>query len=166
MRRFVGYTLIEILIVLFIISIVTSVTLLNINDNPTRIIEHFTEDFLSQLSLAEEQALLTPCVIGVFINHKNISFKRLDAVAGKLKWHALNGNLSHPSIIPSNIYLLGSAKQKAPQIIISSDGEVSAFNLPIAYKNQTPQFEITGEAGGNVYQQSLKQVQSVGTDIN
>lgn len=166
MIRFAGYTLIEILIVLFIISIVTSVALLSISDNQTRIVDQFTADFLAQLSLAEERALLTPCVIGVFINQENISFKRLDNSTSKLSWHAFDGNLSHTLIIPQSIHLLGSAKQKPPQIIISSGGEVSAFNLPIAYKNQTPQFEIKGEAGGNVYQRSLKQEQTIGTDAD
>jgi len=69
-----GFTLIEILVVILIISIVTSVALLSISRNENRQLETFTKDLVQTLTLAQEQAMLQPAVLGLAIERHTYQF--------------------------------------------------------------------------------------------
>ena len=72
-----AYTLIEILIVLFIISIVTGVAILHVRYNENKQIETFANRFVGLVRLAEEQAMLQPAVLGLSIRYNRFQFSQL-----------------------------------------------------------------------------------------
>lgn len=141
-----GFTLIEILVVIFIISIVTSVALLTISHNDNRQLESFTRELMQSLTLAEEKAMLEPAVLGVTLDKQSWQFSSFQPAAGKNKAAWLD---AQHLVIPSNIDV--SIDSKAiPQIVISTNGDITPFTIYIARKGKAPRYAITGDANGNI----------------
>lgn len=157
-----GYTLIEILIVLFIISIVASVALLSISRNDNRQLESFANDLTQILSLAEEQAMLQPAVIGLALNEDSYQFASFDAVAKEKKtaWIPLQDTILGKHGIPRGIQIdvevdgnrlsIENAVKNIPQIIISTNGDITPFTIYVSKSGEKPRYMIRGDADGNV----------------
>jgi general secretion pathway protein H len=175
MKRFgynAGFTLIEVLVVIFIISIVTSVALLSLSRNENRQLESFANEFAQIMTLAEEQAMLQPSVLGLSFNDHSFQFSVYQsAVEGEEKKHAwapLQDNLLGSHVIPNSIQLSVKLDGKSapssgeeentmnvPQIIISTNGDVTPFTIYVSKKGQKPRYAIRGEADGNITSKSL-----------
>lgn len=154
-RRQAGYTLIEILVVIFIISIATTVTLLTIGKNENREIETFTKELTQMVSLAEEQAMLQPRILGITLNANTIQFASYDKnkETQKSTWLPLSDHVLNHYAIPDNIQvsLQGVASQQdTPQIIFSTNGDVTPFVLFVGKKGKKPMYAISADADGNV----------------
>src|SRR3990167_7089199 len=106
MNQLKGYTIIEILVVLFIISIATGVALLGISQNENKKIESFTKELTQLITLAEEQAMLQPAIIGLSFDADAFQFARFEAINKKReRWLMLNDRMLGKHPIPSNIQL-------------------------------------------------------------
>jgi general secretion pathway protein H len=162
-----GYTLIEVLIVIFIISIVTSVAMMTINRNENRDIETFAKEITQMVSLAEEQAMLEPNVLGIQLGSRQLQFASLtkDEKTQKPIWLPLDDHVLTGRKIPGNIQLTlevagssvelnGSAKA-IPQIIFSTNGDVTPFILYVGKKGKKPMYAISADADGNVASAAL-----------
>src|SRR5438105_3387067 len=69
-RRTLGFTLIEILIVIVIISIVTGIAALTISRNQQKQYEYLATSLSHLITLAEEEAMLRPTTLGLaFTDH-------------------------------------------------------------------------------------------------
>lgn len=159
-----GFTLIEILVVLFIISIVTSVALLSISRHQNKQLETFTNQLMQIVSLAEEQAMLQPIVLGLSLRDQAFQFSTLksDMTADeKNKWMAFQDTILSKQAIPDDIQVgvevgnqTASSSEKAdktnPQIIISTNGDITPFTIYIGKRGEKPRYMITGDADGNV----------------
>jgi general secretion pathway protein H len=155
-----GYTLIEVLIVIFIISIVTTVTLLTISRNENRDIENFAKEMTQIVALAEEQAMLEPNVLGITLASQDVRFASLgkDNKTQKSVWLPLNDHVLKHFDIPANIQVSLEVAGKTvelsggalPQIIFSTNGDVTPFVMYIGKKGKKPRFAITADADGNV----------------
>ncbi|MFZ2314124.1 MAG: type II secretion system minor pseudopilin GspH [Gammaproteobacteria bacterium] len=158
-----GFTLIEILVVLFIISIVTSVALLSISRNQNKQLESFTNELTQIVSLAEEQAMLQPIVLGLSLHGQTFQFATLknDVTADKKnKWTLFQDTILGKQAIPEDIQVgvevgnqLASsdeADKTNPQIIISTNGDITPFTIYIGKRGEKPRYMITGDADGNV----------------
>lgn len=159
-----GFTLIEILIVLVIISIVTTLALVNMKANENRQLENFTNELSQLLSLVEEQALLRPSVLGVKIKKDSYEFfyYKTDAKLEKKEspWQLLKDDdllLEHK--IPDDINLrivTGDEKDDtleettSPQIIFSTNGDVTPFAIYIGAPDKDPIYVVRGEADGTI----------------
>lgn len=166
-----GYTLIEILIVLFIISIVTTVALLSINRNENKRLEAFANELTQVVTLAEEHAMLQPTVLGLTFNEQSFQFAALKtSINGngekKNNWESLQDNVLGRHVIPNNIELnievgnnhltsSNDAEKINPQIIISTNGDVTPFTIYVGKKGEKPRYVITGDADGNVTNKEL-----------
>jgi general secretion pathway protein H len=162
-----GFTLIEILVVLFIISIVTTVTLLTIGRNENRDIENFAKELTQMVSLAEEQAMLEPNVLGISLAPHSVQFASLtkDKETQKSVWLPMEDHVLGGYEIPSNIQVslqvggmqveLSKSMKSIPQIIISTNGDVTPFVMYVGKKGKKPQFAITADADGNVSNTAL-----------
>lgn len=168
-----GFTLIEILVVIFIISIVTSVALLTIGRNENKKIEAFAAELTQLISLAEEQAMLQPQVLGLSIDDQSLQFKGMSQAGEKTSWSVLQDKLLGTREIPEGIELalringekpkeassdesdIDEAVKKIPQIIISTNGDLTPFTLYIGKRGQKPRYLITGDADGHLTRQSL-----------
>lgn len=172
MRQNAGFTLIEVLVVLFIISIVTSVALLTISHNENRKLESFANELAQTLTLAEEQAMLQPSVLGLSLNENTFHFAAYqpDEKGKKLAWIPLEDKLLGSHVIPYGIQIDIKVDGKAatssnhdeaetvsaiPQIIISTNGDITPFTIYVGKKGQKPRYAIRGEADGNVTRQLL-----------
>jgi general secretion pathway protein H len=158
-----GYTLIEILVVLFIISIVTSVALLSIGRNQNKQVEAVANELAQMLSLAEEQAMLQPAVLGLAVNEHRFGFYSLQPVTEKKKdqWLALKDNVLGAHTVPDNIALSITAQGQqevapnTPQIIISTNGDITPFSIYIGKKGEKPLYVVSAAADGSISKQAV-----------
>lgn len=162
-----GFTLIELLVVIFIMSIVTTVTLMTIGRNENRDIETFANELTQMVSLAEEQALLEPAVLGIAIQSHGIEFKTLtkNQETQKSAWEPLADHVLQRYAIPANMQLtlqvsgnqidLSNNQKSAPPIIISSNGGMTPFILYVGKAGKKPRFAVTADADGNVFSTAL-----------
>lgn len=167
-RQAQGFTLIELLVVLFIISIVTTVALLSISHNDNKRLESLANELTQTVSLAEEQAMLQPNILGLAIENNTFHFASLKPAVGEKKqdmWMPLEDRLLGMHNIPSDIEIAvdvataHAAKDQAatsiPKIIISANGDVTPFKIYIGKKGEKPRFVIIGDADGNITNQLL-----------
>lgn len=168
-----GFTLIEILVVIFIISIVTSVALLSVGRNENKKIDAFAIELAQLITLAEEQAMLQPQVLGLLIDDQSLQFKSMNQSGDKISWTVLEDKILGARAVPDNIELtlrLNGEKPKEPddekadddeklkqipQIIISTNGDLTPFSLYIGKRGQDPRYLITGDEDGHLTSQSL-----------
>jgi general secretion pathway protein H len=168
-----GFTLIEILVVIFIISIVTSVALLTISRNENKKIDAFAIELAQLITLAEEQAMLQPQVLGLLVDDQTLQFKSMHQSGDKISWTVLEDKLLGTREVPDDIALtlrLTAEKPKEaddektdddetvkqiPQIIISTNGDLTPFSLYIGKRGQNPRYLITGDEDGHLTSQPL-----------
>lgn len=154
-----GYTLIEILVVVFIISIVTTVALLSISQNENKHIEAFANELTQVMTFAEEQAMLQPVVLGVSLSDKSVNFSgwQPNADSKKSAWIPLESSALQQRSVPSDIELTVAGHEdnaadnaKQPQIIISTNGDPTPFTIYVGKKGAKPRYVITGDTDGNI----------------
>lgn len=169
-----GFTLVEILVVLFIISIVTSVALISISHNENKKIEAFANELTQLLTLAEEQAMLQPVILGVSLSGNTLQFASFQSINEKKKiWLLLDDPILSKRNISNNIEVNVKAcnlphetsqdqdeedEEKAlfnPQIIISTSGDVSPFTIYVGKRGEKPQYAIIGDADGSITNKPL-----------
>src|SRR5688500_5366349 len=73
-KKLKGFTLLEILVVLVIISVVATMGMLTIGYNDHKKIEAFAKDLTETITLAEEQALLQPTNLNLVFTKKTFGF--------------------------------------------------------------------------------------------
>lgn len=160
-----GYTLIEILIVLFIVSIVTSMAFVTIGGNENRRLESFANELTQMLTLAEEQAMLQPSVLGLSVNEQALQFASYETQEEEKKksWVPLTDKLLGHHRIPKGVELaieVGDKRTSSmdakkdeknnPQIIISTNGDVTPFTIYVGKPGEKPRYIIKGHADGSV----------------
>lgn len=154
-----GYTLIEILVVLLIISIVTTVALLSLGRNQTKAMQSLADEFTQSLSLAEEQAMLAPAVMGLVFDGRVWHFATLSAAADrsiKPQWVPWQDDTLHPRNIPSgmevHLDVMGAHRQTTsgePTVVISTNGDITPFTLTIGKPGERPRVKVSGHADGS-----------------
>lgn len=163
-RSLRGFTLIEILIVLVIISIVTTVALTSMKVNENRRVQNFSNELSQLISLVEEQALLRPEVLGVKINKGEFEFVsyKSDADVSKeqSQWVLIeDDDLLGKHEIPDDIRInvvSGDDKDTVeeetflPQIIFSTNGDVTPFAIYVGIQGKDPRYLVRGEANGTI----------------
>lgn len=151
-----GYTLIEILIVMVIISIVGSMALLTISRNQSSRLQNFSKELTNLMLLAEEQAMLRPAVLGLEVKQNSYQFFQYQD-----QWKPLNDKTLIERPFPSNAQIRLEIQGKTtnpienddapkPQIIFSSNGDVTPFVISVGKKNAAPLYTIKGSLDGNI----------------
>lgn len=169
MNKQQGFTLIEILVVIFIISIVTSVALLTIGRNDRKQVESFANELTQLVSFAEEQAVLRSNVLGLSFDKNYLQFSQLQMSKNSMQqtWQPFTdkvlGKRSLPDGVTVNVQIGNDKapqdgdedKPKNPQIIISSNGDVTPFSIYIGEQGKQPLYVISGDTDGNVTTKEL-----------
>lgn len=169
-----GFTLVEILVVLFIISIVTSVALLSIRQNENKQMETFANELAQTLMLAEEQAMLQPTVLGLSLGEHSFQFSTYTTASTtastsekKSNWLPMEDKVLGMHSIPHNIHVgveVGNRSKETsteekekniPQIIISTNGDLTPFVIYVGKKGEKPRYAVRGEADGSITSKAL-----------
>lgn len=170
----VGFTLIEVLIVLLIISIVTSVALLTVSHNKNKQLESFANELAQLMTLAKEQAILQPAVLGLSLKENTFQFVVYKSSSDDKKqaWVTLDDKLLGVHTIPSdfqvNVEVSGmsatpsdhtddEASNNTPQVVISTNGGMTPFTIYVGKKGQKPRYAIRGDIDGNVTSKLLSE---------
>lgn len=155
-----GYTLIEILIVLFIISIVSTTALLTIGQNQNRQLKTTAVQIRQMLILAEEHAMLQPAILGLRVDEHGFAFKIFQNEK-KPAWLPVDEKTLAPHHLSDDIVLqlVQQTKQQtdagAPQVVISSSGDLTPFKIYIGKQGAAPRYVVKGEADGTVVSREL-----------
>lgn len=144
-----GYTLIEILIVVVIISIISSIALVTISHNPHKQLASLTHQLTRLITLNEQEAMLRPAIVGLgFYNH---GLQFYDYLPTKNTWLAT----THKDLPKQVQITLVTHNQQIrldgkPSIIISESGDITPFKLTLETQNSHAIYVITGDASGNI----------------
>lgn len=153
-----GFTLIEILIVILIISIVSGIAALTISRNQQKQYEYLAKSFTHLITLAEEEAMLRPATLGLAFTSESYQFFEYQdkAIKNATRWIAQTDKLYGRHAYSSNIKLTVKVQGKEipldgqPHLIISASGDVVPFIILIGKEDQEPSYQVTGFADGNI----------------
>lgn len=154
-KRLGGYTLVEVIVVIFIIGLVTSLILIRTGTiRFQRKINLFAETFFSFLQVCQQQAILQPAVIGVMLQDDTYQAYYW----GDDAWVPLvrTDGFWAPTIIPNDIHI-DIASNSKPQIVIDASGGMNAFELTISYYGEPASFRILSSAAGLLTLQKVQQ---------
>lgn len=161
-----GYTLLEILVVLVIISIVAGMAVLTIGHNERREMQAFARDLEQTLTLAEEQALLQPAMLGLMLTTQSFGFYEYRKKDTEFSWRPITDRELGPHPIPKGLELrltindhilpLESTEAKTPTLFVSTNGTITPFVLLIGKKNQPPCYQLVGHADGSITNEVYK----------
>jgi len=153
-RSAIGFTLIELLVVILIISIVAGVAVISTKTNTQRQSAVIAKEFINQVQLAEQEALLRSTTFGLQINADGWQFK----IFSNDKTASWN-NTFKPYRLPHNLQITLTNQPKddlaAPQIIISPSGELTPFTILLGKLHALPSEKIIGKNNGEVNYQTI-----------
>jgi general secretion pathway protein H len=155
-----GFTLIEILIVMVIISIVGAASLMSINHNKNKQLENFSSEIKNLVILAEQQAMLQPAVLGLRFTQRDMQFYQYqepDKESPKPTWKALSNSTFGKHLLPKDTEVTLKIQDKTiptdtsdPHLIISTGGDLTPFIISIGEKDKPPLYRVTGTEDGSV----------------
>lgn len=153
-----GFTLLEIMIVVVIISVISSFIVVSLQGRDKSIqFENEAKRFTRVMALAREEAILNSDILGVRFRKNCYSFM----LRKNNEWKAYNDRLYGPHEIPMGIefelfvnniatILPDEQSPKEPQLYILSSGEISPFQLNIKSKFIQSVYTIIGDEIGNL----------------
>lgn len=153
-----GFTLIEILIVMVIISIVSGVAALTINSNQHKQFETAAAKIANLVTLAEQEAMLRPATIGVAFTSDAFQFfvYQQDEKTKQFVWQPLSDSALKKHTLPSHTHITLKTENKnvaadgEPHIIITQSGDITPFVILIGKTGDAPYYQISGKANGEV----------------
>lgn len=158
MRVSRGFTLIEVLVVILIISIITGMSIMAFGDfGAGRKAYVFSEQFTAYIKLVRQRAILEMSTLGISVNNKGYGTWKYE---GDNIWKPLpQKSLFRWQNFPDNIVVTLANKSKssatAPEIIILPTGEMTAFKINFGTSSVPNQSVLTGHTNGEI---SLKMV--------
>ena len=151
MQNNYGFSLIEILIVIFIIGISLGFAMLAFGDfGSSRRIMMASEQFINYVKFVEQQAVFESTTLGIGFDHNDYRVLRFNTSKG---WQVLaQKNIFNAQHFPRDalIHLSSSSGQKSPQIIIDSSGNISPFRLNIDTLAKVHVVQVIGEYNGDI----------------
>lgn len=145
-----GFTLLEILIVLIIVSIIAGFALLAVGDfGQARRVKAAAITLEKTIALAQVQAILESNLLGVAIETTRYRFYRYqwDKTQGVMRWHVITRDrLFRPHSLPKNMQLKinQNTLPDTPQILLSPSGDLTPFIITVQTQQGAPRFRIQG----------------------
>lgn len=158
-----GFTLVEIMIVVFIIGILSVAAIMTLGRGTTS--ERARDSALelkSLLSAAEQEALLSQSQVGILFHDKGYSFAKFDTK--KQAWQRLekDRSLGTAHRLPHDVELVvtveghditpatsSSSQNPSPQLVVSPQGNQAPFAVGVSHKG-TMQYWLVGHANGAI----------------
>jgi general secretion pathway protein H len=160
-----GFTLIEILIVMLIISIVSGVAVLTISNNQRKQMEMLADKLVNLITLAEEEAMLRPATLGLAFTPQSYQFFRFvePGTAETTAWQPLETRNFTRQMLPTNVSIsIKVAGQTLelngkPQIIITASGDVAPFIITIGKMGEKPAYAVINNNAGTLKAEALNE---------
>lgn len=163
----VGFTLIEILIVLVIMAVLAgAVSVSVVGADRTIKLKDLAENISLVIPLGQEQAILQPTQIGMVFSDHDYSFYKYvpsDSDPTQGDWQPIHGEPGFDSKTFSTSFKLKITTPEnqteviathdtliRPQIIMYSSGDITAFKMTLSIGSSPPLFLITGSSDGNI----------------
>lgn len=133
-----GFTLIEILVVLFIIGITIGFALLAFGDfGAKRRVVLASEQFVTYVKLAQQQAILETSTLGITVNNNSYQASRYSL---SNSWQLFPAkSIFRKYTFPSEALLKFQSQLSQgthPQIVINESGDMNAFTLTVNIKGE------------------------------
>lgn len=145
-----GFTLIEILIVIVIITVTANFAILSFGDFGTKTkITHTAENFVDLISLIKKEAILADQTMAIKINKDSYEILRLN----NNNWQPSKNSLYKKTFLPNGAFMFlinKKHKTKLNYIIINAAGRVSPFTLSIKKGENKTMLTIVCDSFGNV----------------
>jgi general secretion pathway protein H len=150
-----GFTLIEVMVVVVIIGILINYVAISIGRNtPADQLKEESQRLNSLIQLASEEALLRSVLIGVDITEESYSFLSLN----EGEWEVMSDNLFRERKLPEAVEIsIATAlpegdddEKRAPEIILMSSGEMTLFDLKISSEHLESYYRLTGNELGEL----------------
>lgn len=146
-----GFTLIEILVVLLIMSITFGMAMLAYGDfGEERKIRKFAEGFGQFVQLIHERALLESSTLQIQLNAKGYSTKRLNT---NNQWQPLKTAYYRQHSLPVKakmVILSGSKKSDHLTIVVSSSGDMTPFKVDFGSSDHPHLISVIGDDNGTI----------------
>lgn len=162
-----GFTLIEVLVILIIVSIITMIAVLAFGHfGRGRREKIVVGQFARVITAAQQQAILTPAVLGLTIKPGGYEFYQFTAslnTAGNwapLKQDVLSNraafrHLFHVTVKKVQAFSLSESSHKTPVILFLPTGYITPFTVLL--KGSAGAFQVTVKNNGNI---NIKQSKS------
>ncbi|RKZ41828.1 MAG: type II secretion system protein GspH [Gammaproteobacteria bacterium] len=159
-----GFTLIEIMVVMIIISVILTFMTLSIGDGGlAQKLKQEAQRFASLLTMASQEAIMQSKEMGVSFEIDGYHFYVLQ----EQQWQASQDEIFRPRRLPpgieSELYLEGESivlnnmEKNAPQLLLLSSGELTPFKVIFKYESEGLHYQLIGTATGKM---SLQQYES------
>jgi len=158
-----GFTLLEIIVVLVIISILFSFALFSVGDGgQSQVLKQETQRLVAVIRLAREEAIMQAKEMGLSINELADVYIYTFYVLQEQQWQALTDEPFQPHHFPAgvqaqvslaekNLVLTATENELNPQILILSSGELTPFKILINSDiNDNPGYWLAGTMLGEV----------------
>lgn len=141
-----GFTLLEIIVVMIIISILFGFAIISIGDGgQSQLLKQETQRLMALIRLAREEAIIQTKEMGISINEHANAYTYTFYVLQEQQWQRLTDEPFHPHQFPAGVqievYLAGKTpvltnteNELNPQILILSSGELTPFEILIKSK--------------------------------
>ncbi len=153
-KRNEGFTLIEILIVITIISIVATTAIITVSHNKNSRLETLAKQIKNIIILAEQESMLRAKTFGLGFTPHTFQFHMYNEK--QRAWQALTDKIYGSHSIADNTTITVKVQKKnipldgKPKIIISPSGDVTPFVILIGNQEEPPRYQVVGEENGNV----------------
>ncbi len=158
-----GFTLLEIIVVVTIIAIISSIIMLRAGTiRFHRKVMVFAEQLQSFIQVCQQQAILQPAVIGIIIQPTSYQAYYFSNEK-QSQWKVLSERDSfwQSRLIPEDVFLQVSTSAPmsttliSPQIVIQSNGNFTPFTIDVGYSGEPARYRIVGSDAGELSLQEL-----------
>ncbi len=151
MRGKFGFTLVEILVVLVIISTTVTFAILSFGDfGKSRQAKAAAEQLAQYITLLQQKAILENRLLGLSLKPHSYQAMRYNGLAG---WQYINkGNLYREQPLPGGLQFHFPQKTVNANIdiAIQTTGDITPFTISIANKNKQTFIQVIGKANGEL----------------
>lgn len=152
MKNKAGFTLIEILVVLFIIGITLGFAMLAFGDfGSKRRIVIAAEQFVNYVKFIQQEAILETGTLGILFDSNSYQVMRFQPLKN---WQFMpKKGIFHQQHFPHNaiIHLENNLTKKGePQIVINAAGDMTPFRLNLGSNEEENIAKVIGEQDGSI----------------